>query len=150
VSAQLDNARVDPQRFAVLRLAHVALLVPLNEVHSLELLSQIDTERRNPSTIGSVRVSDTWLPVLSLSDDLAPESQSNEPFRICAILASADNAIAIACREIVSVDAAAIVHHAIPPSMRTANSPIQALVRHGDEVFCRTSAADLARLLDSP
>jgi hypothetical protein len=150
VSEPPDNALADPQRFAVLRLANIALLVPLNEVHSLELLSQIDTERRSPSTIGSVRVSETWLPVLSLSDDLAPESQSSEPLRICAILASAEHAIAIACREIVSVDAAAIAHHAIPPSMRTAHSPVQALARHGDEVFCRTSTAHLAQLLDSP
>jgi hypothetical protein len=136
------------KRFAALHLENVALLVPLHEVYSLEPVLDIDPIQRSGSSVGGVRSADSWFAVFSLSDDLEPVATLPDTFRICAILARDHIAIAVACRGVSTFAAAVLARHPLPECMITPQSPIRELALHGDQVYCCTSVADLASLLE--
>ena len=148
MSATAEGPRAQAERFALLYLENLALLVPLQEVYSLEPVLDIDPTQRVGTSVGAVRSADSWFAVFSLSDNLEPCPTLPDAFRICAILARDGIAIALACRGVSSIAAAAVVRHAIPECMITAQSPVRALALHGNEVYCCTSVADLVPVLD--
>ena len=148
MSTDLRPSSAQTQRFAVLELANIALLVPLHEVYSLESALDIDSTRKSDGSIGAIRNGESWFTVFSLSDNLEPISTLQSTFRICAILATNDAAVGLACRSVSSIDNAVLTHHALPECMRTAHSPVQALTRHGEHIYCRTSLRDLVPLLE--
>jgi hypothetical protein len=148
VSDGVHPTSTEAQRFAVLQLTRIALLVPLHEVYSLESAIDIDSLRKSGRSVGAIRRAESWFSVFSLSDNLEPISTLQVTFRICAILATADAAVGLACRSVSSVDSAVLAHHPLPECMRTVRSPIQALTRHGEHIYCRTSLLDLVPLLE--
>jgi hypothetical protein len=148
VSAGVHQASTEAQRFAVLQLAGIALLVPLHEVYSLESAIDVDSTRKSGGSVGAIRNAESWFTVFCLSDNLEPISTLQATFRICAILATADAAVGLACRSVSSVDSSVLAHHPLPECMRTVHSPIQGLTRHGEHIYCRTSLHDLVPLLE--
>jgi hypothetical protein len=148
VSLQQDSRDTGTRRFALLRLANIALLVPLHEVQSLESVEDIDTARRLRGSAGAMRRADSWLTVFCLSDNLEPQPELPAAFRICAILATGDTLVGLACQAVSTVDDLALTHHPLPTCMRTAPSPIRALASEGEQVYCRTTVADLVPFLE--
>lgn len=134
----------------MLRLTHVSLLLPLHEVHSLESLSEIDLQRRSGLSIGAVRHADSWIDVLCLSDNLEPRRQLPATYRMCAILGMDEAFVALACSAVASIDDVLLTHQPLPACMQHPGMPIEALALRGDEVFCRTSAAELVASLVRP
>jgi hypothetical protein len=148
VNAAAQSSSAEAQRFAVLQLAKIALLVPLHEVYSLESAIDIDQTMRSGGSVGAIRSADTWFTVFSLSDDLEPASTLEAAFRICAILTTGHTAVGLVCRSVSSIDGSLLDQHPLPGCMRTLHSPIQGLVRHGEHIYCRTSASNLVLLLE--
>jgi len=148
VSPQQGSRDTGTRRFALLRLANIALLVPLHEVQSLESVEDIDTARRLRGSAGAMRRADSWLTVFCLSDNLEPQSELPAAFRMCAILASGATLVGLACHAISSLDDVALTHHPLPTSMRAAPSPVLALASEGEQVYCRTTVADLVLFLE--
>jgi hypothetical protein len=148
VSPQSDNGDSGTRLFALLRLANVALLVPLHEVQSLESVEDIDKTRRIGGSAGALRRADSWITVFCLSDNLEPQPELPAAFRMCAILASGGTLVGLACQAVSSVNDAALTHHPLPTCMRATHSPIRALANHGERVYCRTTAADLVPFLE--
>ena len=148
MSAPVLRNDTGTQRFAVLELASIALLVPLHEVYSLESAIDIDPTRNPGGSVGSIRNAGSWFTVFSLSDNLEPMSTLQDTFRICAILASPEAAVGLACRSVSSIEDAVLAHHPLPECMRAVGSPIQGLTRRDKNIYCRTSLQDLVALLE--
>jgi hypothetical protein len=148
VTLQPDIDDPATRLFALLRLANVALLVPLHEVQSLESVEDIDKSRRIGGSAGALRRSDSWVTVFCLSDNLEPQPDLPAAFRMCAILATGGTLVGLACHAVSSVDDAALTHHPLPSCMRATHSPIRALAKQGERVYCRTTAADLVPFLE--
>jgi hypothetical protein len=148
VSRQSNGGDAGSRLFALLRLASVALLVPLHEVQSLESVEDIDKSRRVGGSAGALRRADSWVTVFCLSDNLEPQPELPAAFRMCAILATGGTLVGLACHAVSSVDDAALIHHPLPTCMRATHSPIRGLAKQGERVYCRTTAADLVPFLE--
>lgn len=137
------------QRFAVLQLSGVALLVPLAEVYSLESALDVDRTRRSDRSVGAIRSAGDWFPVFCLSDDLDALDEIPDSFKVCAVLAASNMALALACRSVSTLDSTALQHHPLPASMHVAGSPVRSLAFDGERIFCHTSLTDLVPLMES-
>ena len=143
-----DSGEARTRLFVLLRLATVALLVPLHEIQSLESVEDIDKTRRAGSSAGALRRGDSWVSVFCLSDNLESQPDLPAAFRMCAILATGGAVVGLACHTVSSVDDAVLTHHPLPTCMRTTHSPIRSLAKQGERVYCRTTVADLLPSLE--
>jgi hypothetical protein len=137
------------QRFAVLQLVGVSLLIPLTEVYSVESVLDLDRHRKSKGSVGSVRSSGEWFPVFSLTDDLEITGTLPETFRVCAIVGIGNIALALAGRSLVALDNSTIHHHPLPECMRTPRSPVRALAYDGQRILCETSVNDLVPIIEA-
>lgn len=144
MSAQPAQAFAVSERFAVLNLESVALLVPLHEIYSLESARDIDSTRSAGGSVGAVRSADSWFSVFFLSDDLKPQTSLPDTFKVCAILAVGAVTLSLACRSVATLENTILDLQPLPECMRTAGSPIQALAHDGERLLCRTSMLALA------
>lgn len=138
------------QRFALIELDAVVLLLPQHEVRAIEPVLDVNGAAAQGAVAGEIRLRGGTWPVLCPSDDLQPLAQLPAQRRIVAMLYTGERLFGLVCRNVASVLAQEVTRVALPDCMRSGEM-VTELGIHAARIVCLTDAARLwAGLLDRP
>ena len=133
--------------YVLLSLGQRRLLLPQQEVHTLESVWDMVTTDRPQGGVGWLPYAgDSW-PVYGLDEMLNPLSDVPANQRICALLNLDDRYMGLLCTDIATIPGSAIHPRPLPQAMYRPVSPIVGLVQYEDDVGLVSTAAALATFL---
>ena len=131
------------QRFALIELDEVTLLLPQADLQGVEPVLDVDTRLAAGGAAGKIRLrSGTW-PVFCPSDDLQPLAQLLPKRRICAMLLAGNQLFGLVCSSVSSILAPEVRRVALPECMPAASAVLGELAIHAGGIVCVTSSARL-------
>lgn len=137
--AELENVRF----LSLLTVDGRKWLLPQMETRLLGSLLDIDPDVRAPQSIGAVGFQGEWWPIYCLSGEMQPLPRLTPNRRICLLLSNGADNFGIVCDQIESFERRAL-YHPLPACMRSARSPIQALIALKGEIGCVITTEQLA------
>lgn len=138
---------INPQtNFANLTLAGLQLLIPQNDVHSLEPATDIWLNRDDSPVVGFFQQSQQQWPLYALSASLQPLSRRPASYRIVVLMKNALMPYGLLCEQISVLKNGQFSLHELPCAMQGANSPLSHLVHHNAKIYCASSAQLLCEL----
>ena len=137
-------------RYAALSLDGFRLLLPQNEIHTLESVEDIGAARDDDKCAGWINLNDQRWPIYCLSADLQAMAEIPTSRRICVLLEHEDRYLGLACAEVVILERSQVTLSPLPACMRATGTPIRALAVHEEQVLCVSCAAALASFSEHP
>lgn len=138
------------QRYAVLKLDDIALVLPQTEMRAIEAADDVDASEPPHSGIGWIAFGDRRLPVYSLTRDLVVVSRRARGRMMCAVIGVDRWMFALLCDEVELVELDESTITPLPDCMLLGGSPLLGVVRKDDRIGFPTSAARLWRLVGLP
>lgn len=132
--------------YAVLCIGEVYLLLPQNQVRTLE--PAFDIQYAQEESIGWITVEGTSSPVYCLSKNIEPIREVPDDLHICALLNVEEGFYGILCNQVGMLKQSEIQVMSLPECMCTPTIPFNGLVLHDNKVLCVTSADELLDCID--
>jgi hypothetical protein len=135
----LDPAVVAPV-YALLLIDNCKLLIPQQDITTLELISdmQTDVEQGKP-VVGYLSFNAELWPVFCLDNQLSITRQIPEARQVCALLEINGSYLGLLCDSIQNIERAHMFVEPIPACMRQADMLVSALAIHKEELLYVTS-----------
>ena len=150
--AELNMSRHGTSMFLAIQLGDLRLLVPQEDVSTVESATDIRIPTSKFGAFGSIRIGRERLPVYCLSESLGELRADLGSRRICPILAGRDGNYGVLCDEVELIPADQLDGKALPPAMRGESVAIGGLAIHEEHLVCVSSADALfntiQRLID--
>ena len=134
-------------RYAVLVMDSLRLLIPQNQVQTLE--PGFDVQHTDTGGMGWITVAGARLPVYCLSEDLKPLRKVPASRLIFVLLDSGAGLFGVLCDEVTMFEQVAPEITPLPACMVGPDMPLRGLMLHGEQVLCVGSADDLLACLDT-
>jgi hypothetical protein len=131
------------QRFALIELDEVALLLPQSDLHGVEPVLDVDARLASGGAAGKIRLRTGLWPVFCPSDDLEPLAQMLPKRRICAMLLTGNQLFGLVCSRVGSVLAPEVKRLPLPECMSASSAVLGELGLHAGRIVCVTSSARL-------
>lgn len=142
--ANLGRAAADEKRpYGVLKLDFLVLLVPQQEVRTLEPLDDLETSDPPANGVGWIRVGDDRYPVFCFSEQLRRLPEVPATRRICAVLTAGERTFGVMCSDVSMLRLPQLHVNPMPEAMILPGRPVHALALHEGVVMCVSSAARL-------
>lgn len=143
-----STAAAQSARVAALKLDALNVLIPQQDVRTLE--SSIDIEAASPvrGAIGWIAYRQDRLPVYCLSQQLEPMTTIPSGRRVVVVLQTSARAYGLLCSEVTLLDKLASSVQQLPDAMALPGSPIYALAMHEGALACVSSAARILAKVD--
>jgi len=138
---------LDRSHFAVLSIEGLSLLLPQQDIHTVEPVLDLELTTGERGYAGWINREEERWPVYCLSADLEPLRDLPIERRVCVILDHDESGFGLACEQMTTLQQAHLSFFAVPECMRTPGLPVRALARHDEGVLCVTTAVDLAGFL---
>lgn len=136
-----------PERFAVLVFGNQHLLIPQNDIYSLEsAIDMTPPSIKDSYSVGRLQESGIAWSLYTLSSNLTLLSTSPEQYRVAVLMKNRQPVFGLLCEQVYSIERSQIIIHSVPPAMRAKNSPLIALALIDTDVRCMSSATALAQL----
>jgi len=129
--------------YSALKLDLLVLLVPQQEMRTLEAAGDIETAEPPPNGVGWIRFGSKRCPVFCFSEQLRRLPEVPATRRICAVLAAGEHAFGILCSDVSLLRLPDLRLSPLPEAMVLPGRPIRALALHEETVMCVSSAARL-------
>lgn len=126
--------------FLAIHLGSLRLLVPQEDVRTVESVADIRTPTSKPGALGSIRAGRERLPVYCLAETLTELHTTPASRRICPILAAQDGRYGLLCDEVELIPARELDVRPLPPAMRRHAAAVGGLALHGERLVCISSA----------
>jgi hypothetical protein len=133
--------------YAVLSMDGRKLLLPQNEVCSLEPVVDINEQAKLPGTVGWIEFQDLQCSVYCLGKDLVTLAEIAKTKRMCVLLGDGERYLGLVCDQIETLRHEQLSLHPLPACMQNPVSPILALAIYREEVGCVTTMTRLATFL---
>jgi len=136
-------------QYAALSFGRFRVVVPLQDLHSLEPVLDVDTQQRNGHGIGSIELRDGCSTRVYCLDELfslcdAPPSDQ----RICAVLDDgAESQLCLVCGTVEALSGEVLTDFPMPACMTSTATPLAGLALLAGRVVGRTSGAALAQFV---
>jgi hypothetical protein len=143
-SAQLIDGST---RFINLVFDGLPLLIPQNDIYSLEPTVDMTSTATDNGSVGQLKQSGHVWSLYALSSELSLLNSCPETYHIAILMKNVQPAFGLLCEQVDTIDRNQISIHPVPPAMKTENSPLLALALYGDEVRYISSASALSHLL---
>lgn len=142
--ASVGWAAADGKRpYGALKLDLLVLLVPQQEVRTLEPLDDVETVEPPAYGVGWIRFGNERHPVYCFSEQLRRLQKVPATRRICAVLTAGEHTFGVMCSEVSMLRLPDVRVSPMPEAMILPGRPIHALALHEDTVMCVSSAARL-------
>jgi hypothetical protein len=141
-------ASASTSRVAALVLDALTLLVPQQDVRTLESSIDVDTDAPTPGAVGWVVFRQERWPVYCLSATLEPMPAAPTTRRVCVVLSAGTRAFGLLCSEVALLESLDAPAQAMPEAMALPGSPIYALTMHEDSIACLSSAVRILAAVD--
>jgi chemotaxis signal transduction protein len=150
--AQTRDTGVEPTpTYASLTFGRRKLLIPQNEIHSLEPVADIKTGDGSLEALGTIRFAGELWPVYSLTEDLDMSTEIPGSRRVCVVLSAADGYFGLLCDDVAILGGEQPLRlKPVPVCMRKSDSPVQALATLGGQVIVVSEVALLEALVVRP
>ena len=142
----VDNMEL-PDSFAVLIFAGLQLLIPQNDIFSLEPTIDMTPAALSIGGVGQLQQSNQAYALYALSAELTLLNRCPESYRIAVLMKNVNPVYGVLCEQIDTIKRDQLSIHPVPAAMRRENSPLLALALVGEEVRYISSANALSRLL---
>ncbi len=135
----------DSETAALLRISALHIVLPQREVAAVLAASEVETGDAQPFSVGGVLYAGQRWPVYCLSPELALDIVIAPERSTCVVLATRSGYLGIMCDETATIQVAPAQQHALPPAMRTPDTPVTGLVELVEGVVaCRSTGDRLA------
>jgi len=124
------------------------LLVPQQEIVSLEPLLDMTHELQIPGAVGTLPFREAWWPVFCLSGNLDLLTELPDGRRYCMLLTNGEDGFGLACDQIEPLRQQPGRLQPLPTCMKLPHSPVQGLVVIRDGLGYVTDTASLAVFLE--
>jgi hypothetical protein len=142
----IDNIEL-PENFAVLIFAGLQLLIPQNDIFSLEPTIDMTPSTTPIGSVGQLQQSNTVYALYALSAELTVLNSCPETYRIAVLMKNVNPVYGLLCEQVETIKRDQLSIHPIPAVMRRKNSPLFALALVGEQVHTISSANALSHLL---
>jgi len=142
----IDNIELS-EHFAVLVFAGLQLLIPQNDIFSLEPTIDMTPSTTTIGSVGQLQQSNQAYALYALSADFTLLNSCPESYRIAVLMKNVNPVYGVLCEQIDTIKRDQLSIHPVPAAMRRENSPLLALALVGEEVRYISSANALSRLL---
>lgn len=133
--------------YAIVSIDDRKLLIPQQEINSLESIFDLATTPQEPPAVGAFTLAGELWPVFCLSSNLDVLLEIPNARRMCVLLKDDNHTLGLVCDQIEPLRQQDMRLQPLPPCMKTSTSPVQALVFHNEAVGCVTTTARLAKLI---
>lgn len=134
---------VDCRPYSALKLDYLVLLVPQEDVRTLEPAVDLERTEPPPNGVGWIRLGNERWPVFCFSEQLRRTVDVPATRRICAVLASGPRVFGVLCSDVSLLRLPDSRVEPMPVAMVLPGRPVHALALHEGTVMCLTSAARL-------
>jgi hypothetical protein len=124
------------------------LFLAQSEIRSLEPVAELNCEEPPTAGVGWTAFGTREWPVYCLGSDLRPMDRLPSTSRICVLLGVDEGYFGLLCDELDLLSGKRLQTFPLPAIMRSAHTPVQALVLHEDTPGCVLSADRLLSFLD--
>jgi hypothetical protein len=131
------------QRFALIELDEVALLLPQSDLHGVEPVLDVDPRLAVGGAAGKIRLRTGLWPVFCPSDDLEPLAQLLPKRRICAMLLAGNQLFGLVCTSVGSLLAPEVKSIPVPECMPASSAVLGELALYAGRIVCVTTSARL-------
>ena len=128
---------------AVLGVDGLKLLLPQNELRTLEPVEDVEQVSHEHGEVGWLSLADQQWPVFCVSRDLTLLAEIPQQRRIAVMLNAANDLAGVLCDELKIVRPEELSIYPIPLSLQVPGSPLTSLVVYGDTVGCMTTSHHL-------
>lgn len=142
-SVSIKTSPADGRPYSVLKLDHLVLLVPQEDVRTLEPAADLELGAPPPNGVGWIRLGNQRWPVFCFSAQLRRVAAVPATRRICAVLGAGAGAFGVLCSDVSLLRLPESRVDPMPEAMILPGRPIHALALHDGTVMCMTSAARL-------
>ena len=141
------NPGQSTQGFMQLAIGMLNLLLPMEQVVSLESVLDITLDESESGLLGQIIVGGTGRPVFNLGEDLQLVDELTEARKVCVCLDNDENGYGIVCDQVNTVLGTEVELVALPACMGMDNTPIHALAIKDKYVMSVTNAGAVRRLI---
>jgi hypothetical protein len=141
----IDNIELSAH-FAVLVFAGFQLLIPQNDIFSLEPTIDMTPATTPIGSVGQLRQSNQTYALYALSAELTLLNSCPDTYRIAVLMKNVNPMYGLLCEQVDTIKREQLSIHPVPAVMRGENSALLGLALVGDEVRYISSANALSRL----
>lgn len=134
------------EHFAVLSFDGLQLLIPQNDIYSLEPIADITPSVADNGSLGQLKQGSQVWSLYALSSDLTVLTSRPDNYRIVILMKNIQPAFGLLCEQVNTIESNQIRIHPMPPAMNCKDSPLLALALTGEEVLTISSASALSDL----
>jgi len=142
----IDNIEL-ADNFAVLIFAGFQLLIPQNDIFSLEPTIDMTPSTTPIGSVGQLQQSNAVYALYALSAELTLLNSCPDTYRIAVLMKNVNPVYGLLCEQVDTIKRDQLSIHPVPTAMHRKNSPLLALALVGEEVRTISSANALSRLL---
>jgi hypothetical protein len=143
---------MDVINLAVISFDGVHLLLPQQEVATIEVVNSIDDESNAPGALGTMKSSGREWPVFALTSDFGKQLECPSNYKYCVGIhyEKQASAYSIACEEVstLKIENAAELK-SVRPCMQTSNCPIESLIFRDDRLMLVSNGETMRQFLIS-
>jgi len=125
---------------AVLKLEHLALVLPRSDVRTLEAAADLEAADPPPNGVGWIEAERGRFPVYCFSPELEPLARPPAGRRICVVLDAGGEIFGFLASEVVLLEKSEQPVHTVPRAMAAPGSPVLGVTVYADAVACVSSA----------
>jgi hypothetical protein len=145
----LTTTPVKSSPAALLKIVGLNLLIMQRDIRTIESVSDVDGAEPEPGSVGWISVAKERWPVYCLSDDLVLLTTIPPERGTCVMLALDGAHIGILSDDVSILNQIPTDRFELPSCMALLGTPVEHVLKFGDEIICVTNAHLLAEHIDS-
>ena len=147
IDHESGNSNQSTQGYMQLSIGKVSLLLPLEQVVSLETVLDIEWNDSESGFLGQIQLGGTGRPVYNLGEDLQFVAELAEERKVCVCLGKDENGFGIVCDQVNTLGNSEVKLVDLPSCMATENTPVNALAIKDKQVMSVTNTDAIKKLI---
>jgi hypothetical protein len=145
MGAMMPGMKTEVRNCLLLRIDKLQLMLPQGDVCAVESVADLNSENALAPSVGRIAYLGQSWPVLSLNGELQTLDNIPAARRACVMLATGKGFLGLLCDDVRVLNQQSGSDYALPAAMRTANTPIQAIMPFENSLACLSDARHLLR-----
>ncbi|PXX38684.1 hypothetical protein [Undibacterium pigrum] len=136
MGAMMPGMRTEVRNRLLLRIDDMQLMLPQGDICAVESVADIQSQDAVAPAVGRIAYLGQCWPVLSLNGELQTLGSIPSARRACVMLATGEGFLGLLCDDVRVLNQQSGADYALPVAMRTANTPIQAVMPFENGLAC--------------
>lgn len=143
MGAMMPGMKTEVRNRLLLHIDGMQLMLPQGDVCAVESVADLQSQDAVAPAVGRILYLGQSWPVLSLNGELQTLDSIPPARRACVMLATGKGFLGLLCDDVRVLNQQSDADYALPVAMRTANTPIQAIMPFENGLACLSDARHL-------